>query len=86
VFTESLLRNGLYNPVVPPLLCADDIENSLIYCCVLDSVYRLSPGNALIKSVTILWSTLPAEFYCPAAMVGSYTPDSWLLQFYHILF
>jgi hypothetical protein len=40
VFTEPLFRNGLHNPVVPPLLGAKDIENSLIYCCVLDRVYR----------------------------------------------
>jgi hypothetical protein len=39
VFTKSLLRNVLHNPVVPPLFGADDIENSLIYCCVLDRVY-----------------------------------------------
>jgi hypothetical protein len=40
MFTEPLLRNGLHNPVVPLLLGADHIENSLIYCCVLDHVYR----------------------------------------------
>jgi hypothetical protein len=28
VFTEPLLRNGLHNPVVPPMLGADDIENT----------------------------------------------------------
>jgi hypothetical protein len=37
VFTEHLLINGLHNPNVPQLFGADDIENSLIYCCVLDS-------------------------------------------------
>jgi hypothetical protein len=39
-FAEPLLRNGLHNPVVPPVLGADNIENSLIYCYVLDCVYR----------------------------------------------
>jgi hypothetical protein len=29
VFTVSLLRNGLHNPVLPPLLSADDIENTV---------------------------------------------------------
>jgi hypothetical protein len=38
VFTEPLCRNALHNPVVPPLLGADDVEN--IYCCGLDRVYR----------------------------------------------
>jgi hypothetical protein len=38
--TEPLLRNGLHNPVVPPLLGADYIENNLIYRCVLDRVHR----------------------------------------------
>jgi hypothetical protein len=40
VFTEPLLRNVLPNPVVPAFFGADDIENSLIYCYVLDRVYR----------------------------------------------
>jgi hypothetical protein len=54
VFTEPFLRNGLHNPVVPPLLGLDDIENSLIYCCVCWTKFtELLPGNALIKSVTI---------------------------------
>jgi hypothetical protein len=35
-----MLRNGLHNPFVLPLLGADDLENSLISCCVLDRVYR----------------------------------------------
>jgi hypothetical protein len=28
VFTEPLLRNGLHNPFVLPLLGADDMENT----------------------------------------------------------
>jgi hypothetical protein len=56
VFTEPLLRNGLQNPVVPPLLGADDIENtasSIVACWTVFT--ELLPGNALIKSVTIFW-------------------------------
>jgi hypothetical protein len=36
MFTEPLLRNVLHNPVVPPLLGADDIENtaSFIVACL----------------------------------------------------
>jgi hypothetical protein len=54
VFTEPLLRNGLHNPVVPPLLGADDIENralSIVACWT--AFTELVPGNALIKSVAI---------------------------------
>jgi hypothetical protein len=40
VFTEPLTWRGLHNPIVPPLLGADDIENSPIYCCVMVYVYR----------------------------------------------
>jgi hypothetical protein len=40
VFTDPLLRNEFYNFVVPPLLGANGIENSLIYFCVLNRVYR----------------------------------------------
>jgi hypothetical protein len=47
VFSETLLRNGLHNPVVPPLLCADDIENTASCSAVFT---ELLPGNALIKS------------------------------------
>jgi hypothetical protein len=31
-------------------------KHSLFYCRVLDRVYRLLPGNALIKSVTVWWT------------------------------
>jgi hypothetical protein len=55
VFTELLLRRGLHNPVVPPLLSADDIENSLIYCCILDCVYRAVAWQHVDKSVTIFY-------------------------------
>jgi hypothetical protein len=54
VFAEPLLRNGLHNPVVSPLLGADDIENtasSVVACWAVFT--ELLPGNALIKSVTI---------------------------------
>jgi hypothetical protein len=54
VFTEPLLRSGLHNPVFPPLLGADDIENtatSILACLTVFT--ELLPGNALIKSVTI---------------------------------
>jgi hypothetical protein len=55
VFTEPLLRNGLHNPVVPPLLGADDIENTASFIVACWAVFiELLPGNALIKSVTIL--------------------------------
>jgi hypothetical protein len=55
VFTEPLLRNGLHNPVVPPLIGAADIENtasSIVACWTVFT--ELLPGNELIKSVTIL--------------------------------
>jgi hypothetical protein len=54
VFTELLLRNGLHNPVVPPLLGADDKENtasSIVVCWTMFT--ELLPDNALIKSVTV---------------------------------
>jgi hypothetical protein len=54
VFTEQLLRNGLHNPVVPPPLGADYIENtasSIAFCWTLFT--ELLAGNALIKSVTV---------------------------------
>jgi hypothetical protein len=54
VFTEPLLRNGLYNPVVPTLLVADGIEKT---ASAIVSYWTVSTdlllGNALIKSVTI---------------------------------
>jgi hypothetical protein len=50
VFTEPLLRNGLHNPFVPSLHCADDIESTA------SSIVTLLPGNAIIKSVTLLFS------------------------------
>jgi hypothetical protein len=54
VFTEPLLRNGLHNSVVPPLLDADDIENTVSSIVACWNVFtELLPGNALIKSVTI---------------------------------
>jgi hypothetical protein len=56
VFIEPLLRNGLHNPDVPPLLCADDTENtaSSIDACWTVFTDQL-PGHALIKSVTVLF-------------------------------
>jgi hypothetical protein len=53
---EPLLRNGLHNPVVPPLLGADDIENTVSSIVAYWTVFtELLPGNALIKSVTIIF-------------------------------
>jgi hypothetical protein len=41
VFTEPLLRNGLHNSVLIRLLGAAYVtKHSLIYCCMLDHVYR----------------------------------------------
>jgi hypothetical protein len=55
VFTEPLPRSGLHNPVVPPLLGADYIENTALSIVVCSTVFiELLPGNALIKSVTVL--------------------------------
>jgi hypothetical protein len=54
VFIEPLLRNGLHNPVVPPLLGADDVENtasSIVTCWAMFT--ELMPDDASIKSVTI---------------------------------
>jgi galactitol-specific phosphotransferase system IIC component len=49
-----MLRNGLHNPDVPPLLGADDVENtaSIIVPC-WTVLAELLPGNALIKFITI---------------------------------
>jgi hypothetical protein len=55
VFSEPLLRTGLHNSVLPPLLGADYIENtaSLIVACW--TVFtEVLPGKALIRSVTLL--------------------------------
>jgi hypothetical protein len=55
VFSEPLLRNGLHNPVFPPLLYADDIENTTSSIVARWTVFaEVLPGNTLIKSVTIL--------------------------------
>jgi hypothetical protein len=55
VFTEPLLGNRLHNPVVPPLLGADDIENTASSNVACWTVFtELLLGNSLIKSVTIL--------------------------------
>jgi hypothetical protein len=54
MFTVPLLRNGLHNPVIPPLLGEDDIENTASSIVAWWTVFtELLPGNALIKSVTI---------------------------------
>jgi hypothetical protein len=54
VFTEPFLRNGLRNHVVPPLLGADDIENTASSIVAGWTVFtEVLPANALIKSVTI---------------------------------
>jgi hypothetical protein len=53
VFTVPLLRNKLHNSVVPPLLGADDIENTAVSIVACWTVFRkLFAGNALIKSIT----------------------------------
>jgi hypothetical protein len=54
VFTEPFHRNGLHNPVVPPLLGADDIESTALstVACWIVFTEQL-PVNALIKSVII---------------------------------
>jgi hypothetical protein len=52
VFTELLLKNGLHNTIVPPLLGVDDMENtasSIVACWTVFT--ELFPGNILIKSV-----------------------------------
>jgi hypothetical protein len=60
VFTELLLRNGLHNPIVPPLLCADNIENTASSTVVCWTVFtELLPGNTLMKSTTIFFSKIP---------------------------
>jgi hypothetical protein len=45
----------LHNPVIPPLLGADYIENTASSTVACWSMFtELLPGNALMKSVTIL--------------------------------
>jgi hypothetical protein len=59
VFTEQLLRNGLPKPVVPPLLGANNIENtasSIVACWTVFT--EMLPGNAFFKSVTIFIFTV----------------------------
>jgi hypothetical protein len=54
VFTKPLLRDGSNNAVLPPLLGADDIENtapSIVACWT--EFTGLVHGNAFIKSVKI---------------------------------
>jgi hypothetical protein len=71
VFTKPLLRNGLHNPVVPPLLGADDIENTASFIVACWTVFtELLPGNALFKSrcfmVGLLWQRClgyPSSFW-----------------------
>jgi hypothetical protein len=74
VFTEPLLRNGLHNPGVTPLLGADDIENiasSIVACWTVFT--ELLPVNALIKSVTLLLLLLLFFF----VFVGFYQTTSF---------
>jgi hypothetical protein len=50
----KVVLGSLHNPVIPPQLGADDIENtasSIVACWTVFT--ELLPGNALIKSVTI---------------------------------
>jgi hypothetical protein len=55
VFTGTLPRNGLHNPVVLLLLNADRIENNFPYTVAYLEVFiDPLPGNLLIKSVTII--------------------------------
>jgi hypothetical protein len=59
VFTEPMPRSGLHNPVVPPLLGADDIENKPSSIAACWTVFtELLPGNAFIKSLTICYLTI----------------------------
>jgi hypothetical protein len=52
VFTQELLRNGLHNRVVLPLLGADGIENTASCIVACWTVFtELLPGNVLIKFV-----------------------------------
>jgi hypothetical protein len=63
VFTEPLLRNGLHNPAVPPLLGEDDIENttsSIVACWTVFT--ELFPGNVFIRSVTVYFNILNYVF------------------------
>jgi hypothetical protein len=63
VFTEPLPRNGLHNPVVPPLLGADDIENTASSIGACRTVFtELLPGNALKKSVSICYLPICCDF------------------------
>jgi hypothetical protein len=56
MFTETLPRNRLHNPVVLLLLGADRIENSFPYTAAYLKVFTEPlPGNVLIKSVTIFY-------------------------------
>jgi hypothetical protein len=49
-----MLRDGLQNAVVPPLLGADDIVNTASSIVACWTVFTgLLPGNAFIKCVTI---------------------------------
>jgi hypothetical protein len=62
VFTKPLLRNGLHNPFVPPLLGTDDIENTASSIVACWTVFpELLPGNALIKSVNSILNCFPIQ-------------------------
>jgi hypothetical protein len=68
VFTEPFHRDWLRNPVVPPLLGADGIENtasSIVACWTV--FIELLPGNALIKSITVFrLADLSVQVFLPA--------------------
>jgi hypothetical protein len=54
MFTETLIRSALHDPVVPLLLGADDTENTASFIVARWTVFKkLLPGNASIKSVII---------------------------------
>jgi hypothetical protein len=55
VFTETLPRSGLHNPVVSPLFGADDIENIASSIVAYWAVFtELLTGNALVNCYNII--------------------------------
>jgi hypothetical protein len=80
VFTETLPRKGLHNPVVLLSLGADRIENSLPYTVAYLEVFTDPlPGCVLIKSVSLSYPHKQTEIYYEGKVLYGRGASNWTL-------